>query len=160
MMGHQEKSKGGRSHITADFHFLSIDGDCPNRKASHSKGGRFPFVARPHVSHTGWIWHLLEKVAGRSSGQFPHASHHDDVCLCNLCGYRGMSSMPTQMTIDAQSPGMWLVSPEKLTIGWPVWQMGRSCKFLVLICDNASTRLNRDRNTLCAAPAFRTQPNN
>jgi hypothetical protein len=33
---------------------------------------------RPHVSHPlGWIWHLDGQVAGRSSGQVPHASLHD-----------------------------------------------------------------------------------
>jgi hypothetical protein len=34
----------------------------------------------PHVSHgMGWIWHLYGQVAGRSSGQIPHATPHENM---------------------------------------------------------------------------------
>jgi hypothetical protein len=29
----------------------------------------------------GWLWHLAEQVAGRSQGQIPHASLHDQFLL-------------------------------------------------------------------------------
>ena len=36
-------------------------------------------VGYPHVPLAGWIWHLVDQVAGRSQGQFPHASQHEYV---------------------------------------------------------------------------------
>jgi hypothetical protein len=43
------------------------------------------------IPRLGWIWHLAEQVAGRSPGQFPHASLHDYVNFRRI--YDGSTDM-------------------------------------------------------------------
>jgi hypothetical protein len=46
------------------------------QKNLSQRRGLVPFVISTSWSLAGWLWHLAEQVAGRSSGQFPRASLH------------------------------------------------------------------------------------
>ena len=46
------------------------------QKNLSQRRGLIPFVISTSWSLAGWLWHLAEQVAGRSSGQFPRASLH------------------------------------------------------------------------------------
>jgi hypothetical protein len=53
-------------------------GDLVIKQKNLPKGGlNFLLLISPHGSLAGWLWHLAEQVAGRSQGQFPHATLHD-----------------------------------------------------------------------------------
>jgi hypothetical protein len=54
------------------------------QKNLSQRRGLVPFVMSTSWSLAGWLWHLAEQVAGRSSGQFPRASLHAYIFIFSI----------------------------------------------------------------------------